>query len=184
MPTADHFADILFLNVAEKIMSSVLWVLLPVLISVGSGLIAVYVMQQRMEVQLARERQSLGEARASIEAHKKTLDELNRARDEASKRRSLDDFLADVRAERTHSLRDKKMLFGERKVLAVRERIYFRDVPLCGWIEHETPVEQGADIENLARSLSVFSSAVKQRTAEGSERNGRAMAAAAKLLAS
>ncbi len=51
-------------------MTTVLWVLLPIFIAVGSALLAVYIMQQRLEVQLARERQSLSEARASIEAQK------------------------------------------------------------------------------------------------------------------
>ena len=43
-------------------MTAVLWVVLPIFIAVGSALIAVYIMQQRLEAQLARERQSLAEA--------------------------------------------------------------------------------------------------------------------------
>jgi len=27
---------------------------------------------------------------------------------------------------------------------------------LCNWVEHEVPVEEGTDIENLAKTLSVF----------------------------
>lgn len=137
-------------------LQAALWVVLPILIAVGSALIAVYIMQQRMEVQLARERQSLSEARVAIEAQKSTLEELNRLREEASKRRSLDEFMGDVRTEQRRFLRDQKMLFGNRKCLVVQERLFFRNVPLCNWVEHEAMVEEGADIEELAKTLSVF----------------------------
>jgi hypothetical protein len=137
-------------------MTAVLWVVLPVLIAVGSALIAVYIMQQRLEVQLARERQSLGEARASLEAHKNTFEELDRLREEATRRKSMDDFLNDLRTEQRRFVREQKMLFATRKCLVVQERLYFRHIPLCNWVEHEVAVEEGADIESLAKSLSVF----------------------------
>ena len=40
-------------------MTTLFWVLLPICIALGSALLAVYIMQQRLEIQLARERQSL-----------------------------------------------------------------------------------------------------------------------------
>lgn len=135
---------------------AILWVVLPIVIAVGSAMIAIYLMQQRMEVQLARERQSLAEARASIEAQKATLQELDKLREEAVKRKSLDDFLADIRTEQRRFVRDQKMLFANRKSLVLQERIYFRNIPLCNWVEHEVPVEEGADIENVAKTLAVF----------------------------
>lgn len=137
-------------------MTTVLWVILPIFIAVGSALIAVYIMQQRLEAQLARERQSLSEARASIEAQKSTLEELDRLREEATRRKSLDEFLADLRTEQRRFVREQKMLFATRKCLVVQERLYFRNLPLCNWVEHEVVVEEGADIENLAKTLSVF----------------------------
>lgn len=137
-------------------MTAILWVVLPIFIAVGSALIAVYIMQQRMELQLARERQSLSEARASIEAQKETLEELNQLREEAVKRKSLDEFLADLRTEQRRFVREQKMLFATRKCLVVQERIYFRNLPLCNWVEHEVMIEEGADIESLAKTLSVF----------------------------
>ena len=51
-------------------MTAVLWVLLPILISLGSALLAVWIWQRRLELQLARERQALTEARTTIEAQK------------------------------------------------------------------------------------------------------------------
>ncbi len=137
-------------------MSTLLWVVLPLLIAVGSALMAVYIMQQRMEVQLARERQSLSEARATIEAQKATLDELNQLRQETARRRALDDFLAELRTEERHFIREQKMLFASRKSLVMQERLYFRNIPLSSWVEHEVAVEDGADVESLAKSVAIF----------------------------
>ena len=137
-------------------MATILWVVLPIFISVGSALIAVYLMQQRMELQLARERQSLSEARASIEAQKQTLEELDRLRTEAVRRRSLDDFIADLHTEQRNFVRQQRSLFSTRKSLVVQERLYFRNLPLCNWVEHEVPIEEGSDIKSLIRTVSVF----------------------------
>ena len=137
-------------------MSTLLWVVLPVLIALGSALMAVYIMQQRMEVQLARERQSLSEARASIEAQKATLEELSTLRQDNARRRALDDFLAELRTEERHFIREQKMLFANRKSLVMQERLYFRNIPLSSWVEHEVSVEEGADVESLAKSVAIF----------------------------
>jgi hypothetical protein len=137
-------------------VATILWVVLPIFISVGSALIAVYLMQQRMELQLARERQSLSEARASIEAQKQTLEELDRLRTEAVRRRSLDDFIADLHTEQRNFVRQQRSLFSTRKSLVVQERLYFRNLPLCNWVEHEVPIDEGADIKSLIRTVSVF----------------------------
>ena len=43
---------------------------------------------------------------------------------------------------------------------AWQERIFFRNIPLSNWVEHEMVVEEGADIDKLAKTLSVFGSDV------------------------
>ena len=48
------------------------------------------------------------------------------------------------------------MLFATRKSLVLQERIYFRNIPLCNWVGNEVTIEEGADIESLAKTLSVF----------------------------
>lgn len=137
-------------------MSTLLWVVLPLFIAIGSALLAVYIMQQRMEAQMARERQSLSEARATIEAQKSTLDELHRLRGEEVKRKALDEFLADLRTEERHFIREQKLLFASRKSLVLQERIFFRNIPLSNWVEHEVPLEDGADVESLLKTVAVF----------------------------
>ena len=155
-------------------MATILWVVLPIFISVGSALIAVYLMQQRMELQLARERQSLSEARASIEAQKQTLEELDHLRTEAVRRRSLDDFIADVHTEQRNFVRQQRSLFSTRKSLVVQERLYFRNLPLCNWVEHEVPIEEGSDIKSLIRAVSVFGAGDEGGSPQlAASRNGR-----------
>ena len=137
-------------------MSTLAWIVLPILIAIGSALVAVYIMQQRMEVQLARERQSLGEARATLEAQKAAMEELNVLREENARRRALDDFLADLRTEQRHFVREQRLLFMSRKSLVLQERLYFRNIPLCNWVEQEVPVEDGADLESLVKTVAIF----------------------------
>jgi hypothetical protein len=136
-------------------MTEMLWVL-PILVSVGSGALAYFVMKARMEAVIAGERASLAEARARLEGQAKTFEETVRATEESARRKALDEFLADLRVEERHYLREQKALFLSKKSLVLQERIYFRNIPLSSWVEHEMPIEEGADVEKLAKTLAVF----------------------------
>jgi len=137
-------------------MTEMLWIGLPILVSVGSGMLAYFVMKARMEAAIAGERSALAEARAQLEGQSKTLAETIRATEEAAKRQAFDEFLADLRVEERHYTREQKALFLHKKSLVLQERIYFRNIPLSSWVEHEMPIEEGADVEKLARTLAVF----------------------------
>jgi hypothetical protein len=137
-------------------MTEMLWIGLPVLVAVGSGMLAYFVMKARMEVAISRERESLSEARATLDAQAKTLAETIRATEETAKRKALDEFLNDLRVEERHYLREQKALFLSKKSLVLQERIFFRNIPLSSWVEHEMPVEEGADLEKLAKTVAVF----------------------------
>ena len=139
-------------------MTTVFWVLLPICIALGSALLAVYIMQQRLELQMARERQSLSEARALIEAQKEHLDELNKLRDESARRKSFDDFRGHLKIEQRHEIQESDLPFQSQNVLILQERISFGEIPISNWVQHELPVESSEDIENLAKTLSVFAS--------------------------
>jgi hypothetical protein len=137
-------------------MDALLWILLPGFIAVGTGMLVFYIMQSRMEVALAREREALAEARGMLESQKRTMEEALKATEETARRKALDEFLADMRVEERHYVREHKLLFLNRKSLVMQERIFFRNIPLSNWIEHEMLVEEGADIDKVARSLTVF----------------------------
>ena len=139
-------------------MEALLWICLPVLVAGGSALLAFYIMQARLEVAVAKEREAVSEARILLESHKKAMEESLRAVEEHTKRKALDEFLADVRTEERHYVRENKMLFMNRKSLVLQERIFFRNIPLSNWVEHEMVVEEGADVDKLAKTLSIFGS--------------------------
>lgn len=136
-------------------LDAFLWLFLPVFVAGGSALLSYYIMQARMEVALAKERESLAEARATIVSHKTTLEERVRATEESSKRKALDDFMQDIRIEERSYVRESKSLESARKTMVMQERLFFRNIPLSNWIEHEMVVEEGRDLSRLPRE-SVF----------------------------
>jgi hypothetical protein len=126
-------------------MEAFLWLFLPVFVAGGSALLSYFVMQARMEVALAKERESLAEARAMISSHKVTLDERVKATEEACKRQALDDFMHDIRVEERSYVRETKSLNSLRKTMVMQERIFFRNIPLSNWIEREMLIEDGQE---------------------------------------
>ena len=135
-------------------MEAFLWLFLPVFVAGGSALLSYYVMQARMEVALAKERESLAEARAMISAHKVTLDERVKATEEACKRQALDDFMHDIRVDERSYVRENKSVNGSKKTMVMQERVFFRNIPLSNWIEREMLIEDGLETRQLpAESL-------------------------------
>jgi len=143
-------------------MEALLWICLPVLVAAGSALLAFYIMQARLDVAVAKEREAVSEARIMLESAKRTMEETIKATEETARRKALDEFLADIRSEERHYVRENKMLFMNKKSLVLQERIFFRNIPLSNWVEHEMVVEEGADVDKLAKTLSVFGSDMMQ----------------------
>jgi hypothetical protein len=127
------------------------------LCAVATGGLVWFIMHSRMEVRLARQREKLAETRATLEAQKQGIEGALHGMEETTRRKALDDFLADLRIEERHYVREHKVLFVTRKILVRQERIFFRNIPLSNWVEQEIPISEGADLDMLARSLSVFS---------------------------
>ena len=152
-------------------MDALLWICLPVLVAGGSCLVTMYIMHAFKEVAVAKEREAVSEARILLESHKKAMEETIKATEETARRKALDEFLADVRTEERHYVRENKMLFMNKKSLVLQERIFFRNIPLSNWVEHEMVVEEGADIDKLAKTLSVFGSDVLQALPAPAPRN-------------
>lgn len=138
-------------------MEPLIWILLPVFVAAGSSLLSFYIMQARMEVALAREREVLAHARATIDSQEKVMVERVRATEESVKRESLNEFLADFRVEERHYLRESKALFNHKKSMVLQERLFFRNIPLSNWVEHELTVEENGDLGQLAQACSIFS---------------------------
>src|SRR3984885_10978223 len=137
-------------------MEAFLWMFLPVFVAGGSSLLSFYIMQARREVAVAKERESLAEARATITSQKVTMEERIKATEEATKRMAMDEFMHDFRVEERSYARESKSLSASKRSMVMQERLFFRNIPLSNWIEHEMIVEEGRDLDQLPKE-SVFS---------------------------
>jgi len=137
-------------------MSPVLWLTIVVVCAALSGLVVYFVMRAQAEVRIARQREELAAAHAALGAQKEALETSLKSAEESARRRAMDEFLADIRVEERHYVREHKAFFLTRKAVIRQERIFFRNLPLSNWIEQEMPFEEGADIDQLARTMAVF----------------------------
>jgi hypothetical protein len=139
-------------------MDAMLWILLPVFIAGGSALLSFVIMQARMEVAISKEREFLAEARAETRTQKNTMDERVKATEQEARRRALDDFMQDFRVEERHYFRESKSAAARQKSMVLQERLYFRNIPLSSWVEHEMLVEEeGENMQHIAKGCSIFS---------------------------
>jgi hypothetical protein len=152
-------------------MDALLWILVPGFSGVASAVLAWFVMQSRMEVKLAEERErladqreGLAERRGELKAEKagleSTLQTAMRAAEETARRQALETFLGELRVEQRHYAREDRLLTRNRKSLVLQERMYFRGIPLSDWIEHEIVMEAGADVDRLVQDMTVFDKSV------------------------
>ena len=127
-----------------------------VIASILAAAITYFLTALRAEKSAADRGRELAEAVAALQSEKARFEQEARAIEESTRRKALDEFLADLHIEERHYLRQHRVLFAHRKSLVLQERIFFRNVPLSNWVEHEVPVEEGADLDALARTLSIF----------------------------
>jgi len=145
-------------------MEALLWVLLPGFVALASGLLAWFVMQSRMEVALADQRTSLAEERGALHAERSavqtTFHSALEAAQEKARREAFDGFLSELTVEQRHYTRENRLLLQNRKSLVLQERIFFRNIPLSDWIEHEIQLEDGMDVDRMVQDMTVFDKAV------------------------
>ena len=145
-------------------MEALLFILLPGFVAVAAGMLAWFVTQSRMEVKLAEQRECLAETRGALSAEKAalagSLETALRAAEERARRQAFDNFLSEITVEQRHYTRENRLLTHSRKSLVLQERMYFRNIPLSDWIEHEIVVEDGADVDRLVQDMTVFDKAV------------------------
>ncbi len=123
-------------------LQAFLWLFLPLIVAAGSAMLAYYIMQARMEVALSKERESLAEARATIDSHRVTMEERIRATEEAARRAALDELMQDIRVEERSYVRDSNTPDGARRSMVMQERVFFRNLPMSGWSEREMVIEE------------------------------------------
>jgi len=145
-------------------MEALLWILLPGFVALGTGLLAWFVMQSRMDVALAQQRERLAEQRGALEAERNAVRDsvaiAVHAAEERAQRQALDNFLSELKVEQRHYTRENRLLLHNRRSVVLQERMCFRNLPLSDWIEHEIPLNDGVDVERLVQDMTVFDKAV------------------------
>ena len=143
---------------------ALIWILLPGFTAVASGLLAWFIMRSRMEVALALQRERLAETRGALDAEKSalgaSLDTALRAAEAVAKHEALEHFMDELRVGQRHYTREHRTLTKNRKTLVLQERMYFRNLPLSDWIEHEVTVDEGADVGRLVQDMTIFDKGV------------------------
>ena len=71
-------------------MDAILWIVLPVLVAAGSAILSFYIMQSRMEVAIAKERETLAEANAKIKSLETSFPDKIRLAEETAQRKAFD----------------------------------------------------------------------------------------------
>lgn len=137
-----------------------LWILLPAFVAAGSALLAFFVMQARLEVAVAKEREEIAHLRAQLSAQQQLMEDRIRKTEEETLRRSFENFLADIRVEERHYMKEQKVDGGSRKAMVLQERMFFRNIPLSNWVEHEMTVEEDGDLRRLAQAASIFTASL------------------------
>jgi hypothetical protein len=145
-------------------MEALIWILLPGFTAVASGLLAWFIMQSRLEVALALQRERLAETKGALDAEKSalgaSLDTALRAAEAVAKQEALEHFMDELRVEQRHYTRENRTLTRNRKTVVLQERMYFRNIPLSDWIEHEVMVDEGADVKRLVQDMTIFDKGV------------------------
>jgi len=108
-------------------MELILWLVLPGLVALGAAYLVWLLMRARIEVLTA----TFHAAVAKVQ------------NDCTDRRPAVDDLLADLRFERQRFLRRMPGPKGFETSVITQERIYFRNIPLTGWMEEELPLGEG-----------------------------------------
>lgn len=125
-------------------------------IAILSSVVTYLLTRLRMEKASTERVRTLAEAVAALENEKAKFEEAAKGIEESARRKALDEFLADLHVEERHYVREHRVLFVHRKSLVLQERIFFRNIPISNWVEHEVPVEEGTDLDAVAKTIRVF----------------------------
>ena len=93
-------------------MDPLWWIVWSGTCGLATGLLVYFIMRSHMDVLLSKQREELAGARAALAAQKESLTETLRNVEEGVRRKAMDEFLADIRVEERHYVREHKVLFG------------------------------------------------------------------------
>jgi hypothetical protein len=149
-------------------MDAFLWLTLPLFVSAGSALLCYFIMQSRMDAALAKEREALAEVQAKLRSQQVTMEDKIRATQEEARRKAMEEFMQEFRVEERSYLRESRNEVSSKKSMVLQERLFFKNLPLSNWIEHEMIVEEsGNNLPSLPAPNSVFTAKQLGEESEG-----------------
>jgi len=125
---------------------------LPMLVAAGSAILSYFLMQSRLEVAVARERESHASTQAKLRSLEQSIPDKIQAVEEGARRKALEQFLNEFRVEERRYLKENQAF---RHSIVTQERLFFRNIPLSNWVEHEMAFEDGLNLAML-NQRSVF----------------------------
>lgn len=108
----------------------VFWIALPALVAVGAAYLVWLLMQARIQVLAAHYQTAVAKVETDCEINRPDLDRL----------------LAELRTERRRFLRRLPGPNGIETTVITQERLYFRNIPLTGWMQEELPLGTGDEL--------------------------------------
>jgi len=134
-------------------MDTLFWIFLPAFAAVAAGLLAWFNHAVAHGSGAGGAAGAVGESRGALRAERTamegSLDNALRAAEEGARRQAFDNFLAELRVEQRHYTHENRMLTPARASLVLQERMFFRNIPLSDWIEHEIPLDDATDVNRL-----------------------------------
>jgi hypothetical protein len=120
------------------------WLILPIVVALGAAYLVWIVMQARIHVLAAKYDAALAKAECEC----------------AARRPGVEELLSELRFERNRFLRRTPGPHESYQATVItQERIYFRDIPLTGWIQDELPLGDGEELLPVNRALPEYSAA-------------------------
>ena len=122
---------------------------LPMLVAAGSAMLSYFLMQSRLEVAVSRERESHASTQAKLRSLEQSIPDKIQAVEEGARRKALEQFLSEFRVE------ERRYLKAAQRSIVTQERLFFRNIPLSNWVEHEMAFQDGLNLAML-NQRSVF----------------------------
>ena len=122
---------------------------IPMLVAAGSAMLSYFLMQSRLEVAVSRERESHASTQAKLRSLEQIIPDKIQAVEEGARRRALEQVLSEFRVE------ERRYLNATQRSIVTQERLFFRNIPLSNWVEHEMAFQDGLNLAML-NQRSVF----------------------------
>lgn len=153
--------------------SPAIMVFLQVLTALGSAFLSICILAARTEAAVAREREALADSKAALSSAEAILAERIRAVEQEAKRNSIEELMSELRVEERHRAPEEAgAVRSHTKTLILQERLYFRNIPLSGWVE-SAPIRPCDAAKAVHPAVGVFHVGIGAMSKQGRYNSGQ-----------